>query len=143
MAILLCLALTACGKKVSIDLPFELSDVENVEMFHYFNPADAEKKVITEAEDIKDVYQRFESITLKDKATEPSSGGAVTSFRFNLSDGTVYEIIYGEIAVKSGRIITTGMEQDLFTSANIQASWETYDDKAVAVSEDELPILPK
>ena len=133
MAIMLCFALTACSEKVSIDFPFELSSVENVEMFRFTNPADAEKKVITESEDIEGIYQTFESISLKDKATEPTAGGSVTSFRFNLSDGTSYEVIYSAVAVKSGRIITTGMEQDFFTSADIGANW--------AASEDELPAL--
>ena len=143
MTVMLCFALTACNKKVSIDFPFELSSIENVEMFRFTNPADAEKKVITESEDIEGIYQTFESISLKDKRTEPTTGGSVTSFRFHLSDGTSYEIIYSEIAVKSGRIITTDMEQDLFTSADIGANWERYDYEAVTVSEGELPVLPK
>ena len=121
MAIMLlfCIVLLVV-EKVSIDFPFELSSVENVEMFRFTNPADAEKKVITESEDIEGIYQTFESISLKDKATEPTAGGSVTSFRFNLSDGTSYEVIYSAVAVKSGRIITTGMEQDFFTSAILE-----------------------
>ena len=141
MAIMLCFALTACSEKVSIDFPFELSSVENVEMFRFIIPADAEKKVITESEDIEGIYKTFESISLKDKATEPTAGGSVTSFRFNLSDGTSYEVIYSAVAVKSGRIITTGMEQDFFTSADIGANWESYDYEVIAASEDELPAL--
>ena len=141
MVIMLCFALTACSEKVSIDFPFELSSVENVEMFRFTNPADAEKKVITESEDIEGIYQTFESISLKDKATEPTAGGSVTSFRFNLSDVTSYEVIYSAVAVKSGRIITTGMEQDFFTSADIGANWESYDYEVIAASEDELPAL--
>ncbi|BFJ85654.1 hypothetical protein Ruko_20710 [Ruthenibacterium sp. TH_2024_36131] len=141
MAVLLCLALAACNEKVSIDFPFELSSVENVEMFRFTVPAEAEKKVITESEDIEGIYQTFESISLKDKATEPTAGGSVTSFRFHLSDGTSYEVIYSEVAVKSGRIITTDMEQDFFTSADIGATWESYDYEATTASEDELPAL--
>ena len=141
MAIMLCFALTACSEKVSIDFPFELSSVENVEMFRFTNPADAEKKVITESEDIEGIYQTFESISLKDKATEPTAGGSVTSFRFNLSDGTSYEVIYSEVAVKAGRVITTGMEQDFFTSADIGAFWGSYDYEVTTALEDELPAL--
>ena len=138
MAIMLCFALTACSEKVSIDFPFELSSVENVEMFRFIIPADAEKKVITESEDIEGIYKAFESISLKDKATEPTAGDSATSFRFNLSDGTSYEVIYSEVAVKSGRIITTGMEQDFFTSADIGAFWGN---EVTTASEDELPAL--
>ena len=56
--------------------------------------------MITKSEDIEEIYQTFESVSLKDKTTEPIAGGSVTSFRFNLSDGTSYEVIYSEVAVK-------------------------------------------
>ena len=110
-------------------------------MYHFISPTEAEKKVITESEDIEGIYQTFESISLKDKSTEPTAGGSVTSFRFNLSDGTSYEVIYSEVAVKSGRIITTGMEQDFFSSADIGSNWEKYDYDIVVVDESELPQL--
>ena len=136
------LALAGCkNKTVHIDFPFEVSDVGNVEMYHFISPTEAEKKVITESEDIEGIYQTFESISLKDKSTEPTAGGSVTSFRFNLSDGTSYEVIYSEVAVKSGRIITTGMEQDFFSSADIGSNWEKYDYDIVVVDESELPQL--
>ena len=125
----------------NIDFPFELSSIENVEMFRFIIPADAEKKVITKSEDIEEIYQTFESVSLKDKTTEPTAGGSVTSFRFNLSDGTSYEVIYSEVAVKAGRVITTGMEQDFFTSADIGAFWGNYDYEVTTASEDELPAL--
>ena len=141
MAVMLCFTLTACNEEENIDFPFELSSIENVEMFRFTNPADAEKKVITKLEDIEEIYQTFESVSLKDKTTEPTAGGSVTSFRFNLSDGTSYEVIYSEVAVKSGRVITTGMEQDFFTSAGIGAFWGSYDYEVTTASEDELPAL--
>lgn len=128
-------------EQVTKIIPFKLSSIENVEMFRFTNPADAEKKVITKSEDIEEIYQTFESVSLKDKTTEPTAGGSVTSFRFNLSDGTSYEVIYSEVAVKSGRVITTGMEQDFFTSAGIGAFWGSYDYEVTTASEDELPAL--
>ena len=96
---------------------------------------------LMQREDIEEIYQTFESVSLKDKTTEPTAGGSVTSFRFNLSDGTSYEVIYSEVAVKSGRVITTGMEQDFFTSAGIGAFWGSYDYEVTTASEDELPAL--
>ena len=142
LALVCVLALAGCNNKtVHIDFPFEVSDVGNVEMYHFISPTEAEKKVITESEDIEGIYQTFESISLKDKSTEPTAGGSVTSFRFNLSDGTSYEVIYSEVAVKSGRIITTGMEQDFFSSADIGSNWEKYDYDIVVVDESELPQL--
>ena len=141
MAVMLCFTLTACNEEENIDFSFELSSIENVEMFRFTNPADAEKKVITKSEDIEEIYQTFESVSLKDKTTEPTAGGSVTSFRFNLSDGTSYEVIYSDVAVKAGRVITTGMEQDFFTSADIGAFWGSYDYEVTTASEDELPAL--
>ena len=141
MAVMLCFTLTACNEEENIDFPFKLSSIENVEMFRFTIPTDAEKKVITKSEDIEEIYQTFESVSLKDKTTEPTAGGSVTSFRFNLSDGTSYEVIYSEVAVKAGRVITTGMEQDFFTSADIGAFWVSYDYEVTTASEDELPAL--
>lgn len=46
-----------------------------------------------------------------------------------------------EVAVKAGRVITTGMEQDFFTSADIGAFWGSYDYEVTTASEDELPAL--
>lgn len=139
--VLVCvLTLAGCNNKtVHIDFPFEVSNVENVEMYHFINPTEAEKKVITESEDIEDIYHIFERILLKNKASEPVAGGSVTSFRFNLSDGTSYEVIYSEASVKSGRIIATDMDQDFFTATDIEANWEKYDYEIVSVEESELP----
>lgn len=141
MAVLVFASLVACEKKASIKFPFELSDVKNIEMFHFINPTEAEKKVITEPEDIESIYRLFESISLKDKATEPVAGGSVTSFRFHLSNDTSYEVIYSEVAGNSGRIISTDMEKDYFTFADVELNWEKYDYKVVNVAENELPML--
>ena len=136
-------ALAGCNNKtVRIDFPFEVSDVTNIEMYHFTVPEDAEKKVIAEPGKIEHIYQTFESISLKDKAAEPAAGSSVTSFRFHLSDGTSYEVIYSAVAVKSGRIITTDMEKDFFTSADIGGIWaNAYDYTAVPAEESKLPQL--
>lgn len=140
LTVMLCLSLSACNQTEKIDLPFKLSVVENVEMFHFIDPMDAEKKVITEQEDIEDIYTLLESISLEDKETEPVAGGSATSFRFNLSDDTSYEITYSEIAVKSGRIIMSDNEKDYFTSADIEAIWNNSDYTVEKATESELPI---
>lgn len=123
-----------------MDLPFECSDVEALEMFHFSNPTEAEKKVITEPEDIKSIYELLKHTSMEDKAAEPVAGGSVTSFCFRLSDDTVYAVIYCKTAAKTGRIKTTGMEKDYFTSDDIEASWDYYDYEVMAVSEKELPL---
>ena len=50
---------------------------------------------------MKDLYDRLEGISLKDKETEPVAGGSVTSFRFHCADGTTYEVIYSSIVRKT------------------------------------------
>lgn len=50
---------------VKIDFPFEVEDVENVEMYHYDGvPASAEKKVVVAENDIKTLYDKFKGLSL-------------------------------------------------------------------------------
>ena len=52
------LGLAGCGKDktVTLDLPFEVTDIENVEMYHYSGaPVSAEKKVVVAEKDIKNL----------------------------------------------------------------------------------------
>ena len=83
----------------------------------------------------------LESISLKDRKTEPVAGGSVTSFRFHCANGTTYEVIYSAIGVKSGRIKMTGWETDYFTSADLGACWNNYDYPVTNAAESELPAL--
>ena len=115
LAITLCALLSGCGKAMTVSLPFAASDVENVEMYHYVVPASAEKKIITQADAISELYAVFSELPVSDRKTEPVVGGAVTSFRFNLSDHTSYEIIYCAEAVKKGRLKLPAEQQDYFT----------------------------
>lgn len=86
LALILMLGLVGCKEKtVNIDFPFEVGDVETIELYRYAGaPVSAEKKVIDAEETIKDLYDRFEGLTLKLKETEETTGGKITSFRFNL-----------------------------------------------------------
>lgn len=141
LGLLLSLFLSACARTVYIELPFEPADLDRVEMFRFANPAEAEKKVITDPADMKDLCNLLESISLKDKETEFVAGGSVTSFRFHCADGTTYEVIYSAIAVKSGRIKMSGCETDYFTSADLGACWNNYDYPIQDAAESELPAL--
>ena len=76
---------------------------------------------------------------MSDRKTEPVAGGAVTSFRFNLSDHTNYEIIYCAEAVKKGRLKLPAEQQDYFTSADIGGCWDGCAYEAVDTGESELP----
>ena len=134
---------TAAVEYVSIDFPFELSEVETVEMFHYNGaPVNAEKKNVTESKDIKNLYVTFSELQLQNRKTDITAvGSSVTSFRFNLSDGTNYELIYVGYGVKDGELFSGTGNFRYFTSADIGWYWrwlnESYE--AMPASVEELP----
>ena len=94
--LLLMMGVVGCnGEKVNIDFPFEIGEVENIEMYHYTGvPVSAEKKVVVAETDITDLYDKFEDLSLMEKQVEETTGGVVTRFRIYLSDGSIYELIY-------------------------------------------------
>ena len=59
---------------MTISLPFAASDVENVEMYHYVVPASAEKKIITQADAISELYAVFSELPVSDRAGRGGSG---------------------------------------------------------------------
>ena len=142
-ALILTLGLVGCnGKTVKIDFPFEVEDVESVEMYHYDGvPASAEKKVVVAGNDIKTLYDKFKGLSLKDKTTEETAGADVTSFRFNLSDGTSYDLIYACYGVKNGELKSAAGGFKYFTSADIGSYWNNLNTEleAIPINESELP----
>lgn len=143
VSILLCVfGLVGCNqdKAVSIEFPFEIEDISNVEMYHYSGaPVSAEKKVVVAEDDIKSLYDMFEGLLLKEKKVDETTGADVTSFRFNLSDGTNYELIYICNGVKNGKLTSSTGNFEYFTSADIGSYWINIDIEAVPVEESELP----
>ena len=141
LAVVCVLGLVGCNSKtVNIDLPFEVGDVENIELYHFVGaPVSAEKKVIVAKETIKSLYDMFEGLSLELKEVEETSGAEITSFRFNLHDGTSYELIYGCYGVKTGNLKSSTGNFEYFTSADISSYWSNTDLEAVSVEESELP----
>lgn len=139
---LICICLTGCGKSTAVTLPFEETDVASVEMYHFVEPMHAEKKEITEPTEIANLYTTLSNVKVKDKETEPVAGGMVTSFRFWLSDGTNYEMIYSFEGVKTGRLLLGKETKDYFTSADIGSLWDNCSQEAIKVDESELPTYP-
>ena len=135
----LCLSLVGCNPKLVFELPFDSADISNVEMYRQTVPVSAEKKTITGRDDMEALYQLFDGLAVSDRKTEPVAGGGITSFRFHLSDGTSYEIIYCSEAVKSGRLKIPSAGADYFTSADLGACWDHYDYETEAANESELP----
>ena len=66
--LILMMVLVGCSKEtVLIDFPFEVGDVENIEMYHYAGaPVSAEKKIVVAKTDITDLYHMFENLSLTD-----------------------------------------------------------------------------
>ena len=48
-------------------MPFDVADVNNIEMYRNAEPYSAEKQVITESEDIADLYSLFSGLEVSDK----------------------------------------------------------------------------
>ena len=76
-----------------------------------------------------------------EKQVEETTGGDVTSFRFNLSDGTSYELIYVCNGVKNGKLKSSTGNFEYFTRSDIGSYWSNLDLEAVPVEENELPKL--
>ena len=139
--VFLMMGLFGCkGESGNIDFPFEVGDVENIEMYHYAGaPVSAEKKIVVAKTDITDLYHMFENLSLTDKQVEEITGADVTSFRFNLSDGTNYELVYVCNGVKNGKLKSSTGNFEYFTSSDIGSYWSNMDLESVSVKESELP----
>ena len=147
-AVVACVVVAVCfltnppAKEVNLEFPFEIEEVDNIEMYHYVEtPGKVEKKVIKSENDIKALYETFERITYKLKKVDEVAGGETTSFRFNLSDGTMYELIYRGYGVKNGILKSPTGDFTYFTSADIGWNWQWLNKDLVAVEVDksELP----
>jgi len=61
------LVFTGCEKKETISMPFDVADVNNIEMYRNVVPNSAEKQVITKTDDIEDIVPFPVSWTVKMK----------------------------------------------------------------------------
>ena len=128
------------GETANIDFPFEVEEVENIEMYHYAGvPVSAEKKVVVAETDITDLYDMFENLSLKEKQVEENTGADVTSFRFNLSDGSNYELVYVCNGVRNGKLNSSYVNFVYFSRSDIGSYWFNNELEAVPVEESELP----
>ena len=82
---------------------------------------------------------------LQEKDIEDQEIHNIAIFRFNLPDGTKYDIIYTGYGVKNGEVKTSG-GSNYFTSADLGGKWQNISAEAVPADENELPevtiILP-
>ncbi len=130
-----------CSSNDNGNLPFETSDVESIDIFHYVVPTDAEKKVVTEQADIETLYKAFDEIKLSTKDAETLTGGDTFGFRFCLSDGVTYEIICSECDGEQYKLLFLTDGTGYSTKNDIGQYYSTlaenYD--TVSVEENELP----
>ena len=106
----LCTAAAGCAQETALQLPFDAAQVTGVEMYRFTVPADAEKKVLTQEADIRAVYELFDGLAVSDRKTQAEAGETVTGFRFYLTDGAEYELIYCAQGVKRGRLVIPGAQ---------------------------------
>lgn len=118
----------------SVDFPFEIADIISVDAYHYEGvPAAAEKKSITEKNDIEELYNYFESLKLQNSTAEKTAGGTVTLFRFHLADDTQYEISYLDDGTKSGLSILVIDDAAYYTASDIEEYWFNLSHDAIPV----------
>lgn len=137
------LVLAGCGqeKTVNIDFPFEIKDVTSIEMYHYVGaPVSAEKKTVVAEDDIKNLYDKLERISLENKEIKETTEAAVISFRFNLSDGTNYDLTYYGYGVKNGSLKSATGGFEYLTSADILACWNDLNEELEAVPAEEREV---
>ena len=142
--VLICvLALAGCSqnKAVSIAFPFAIEDVTSIEMYCIEGTSgNVVKKIVVEEDDIKAVYDLFGRISLTtERVSTDTSGGGTVCFRFNLKDGTNYELTYIGYGIKNGILKSSTGNFEYYTLADIFGFWIHIDIEAVAVDESELP----
>jgi hypothetical protein len=136
------LAVTGCSSTTNIDLPFSASDVESMELYRYSVPADSQMQIITKPSDIESIINTLTSIKVKEGSYEPTAGTDTTSFRFNLSDGTDFEIIYVGYGVKKGEIMSSYIF-NYVTEADVGGLWDDFKYEVVNAEESKLPNYEK
>ena len=142
--VLLCTVLlfTSCSSNTTIELPFSSKDVINVELYHYNILSQAQQKIITSEQEIESIIETLTTIPVKKNNSSSQAEGHVTSFRFNLTDGSDFEVIYTCYGVKKG-IIQSSYVFDYKTASDIGGMWDNFDTPAVDVSEEVLPFYDK
>ena len=133
-------SLVGCNNKtVYLDLPFEISNIENIEIYRFDGTPDyVEKKIAITEEDIRTVYDMFERLSFTTKKAKETAG-TTTSFRFNLTDGTSYEMVYTCFGVKRGSLKSTTGNFEYFATSDIGAVWGNVTAKAAQAKSGELP----
>lgn len=128
-----------------IYFPFTADQITQIEMYHYVeDPSLAEKKIVTQKEDIQYVYDLLQRVNLEEHREKADIDAEVTSFRFCLSGALVgesFELVYYGYCVKDGIIYLPDNDVYYFTEADIGWNWSELSEDYIAVPapKDELP----
>lgn len=129
-----------------LGLPFSSDDVISLDAYYYQkNFMDSgRKKSVTKSESIHAVYSALYSLNTFSGDTSaaeyaPRFAYAISAYRFHLTDGTVYEIIYEEFENNYG-IVTSQDRNPYFTSADISNLWFSLAEDATGCPAVELPV---
>ena len=140
--LILCLFLLLCGcesytSEQGIDFPFSLEDIVRAEMFDH---TALEKKITEDPSELQSLYATFHFLEMRSGPIDHSEDAHIYSFRFHLTDGSTYLLIYEKNTTKGG--ILTG--QDLapkFTAADIAGMWDTLKGDATPIDPVDQPSL--
>ncbi len=146
LTLMLVLSIVGCSmnEEKKIEFPFAVGDVENIEMYSYnpsvsFDIVSPEKKIVTAPTDIEALYSLFTGLSLSTKDVEQLTGADICSFRFNLTDGKDYELIYVANGVKNGELRFPAENLKYFTYADIYSYWSNLNYEVVTADTEELP----
>lgn len=141
LAVLLVFTQFGCQKDIgttNIYFPFSVDQIEYIEMIRYTDDiASAEKKVITEIENIRYLYGTFENISLDILHEQPNDeADVVIVFRFYPSDTAsdwlwseeTFDLVYYGYGGKNSVLKMPPNEIYFLTSEDVDRIWsELYD----------------
>ncbi len=137
---LMCVSLASCGTSKKIPLPFEVSDVKGIVLYHYTTPEDAEQKTLRYQHELESIYNMLSGISIKQNEAESYTGTSTTIFRFTLKDDAIYDVIYQLEDITHGTVWVSGDHTPWFTSTNLESLWFASDVDSAPAAFGELPI---
>lgn len=139
LAAMMCITLVGCGKSKKIPLPFEVSEVKGIELYHYSGPEDAEKKTLVHQHELESIYNMLSGISIKNKESEPLSGTSTTIFSFTLADSSLYNVTFCFGDITYGTVKLSHDETTWYTSTNMESLWYASDVDSTSIEMSELP----
>ena len=148
LVLMLCLFLifTGCNSNKEfngLSLPFSADTIETIGLIHHTgDPSNAEKKVITDSEDINYIHTMLSSdILIKDKSVDGAAQTDTLYITFHFYDGTGYTIRFDSYGVKRGIISSEDTPKfTYFTSADVCWIWgqlaKEYEGKTISIADE-------